>query len=272
MNNKSILSENLSNNNVASDNLSKNTLINFNNDFSGLSNAIAMLFPSIRNAYVERYKAKTAAITGQIALEIVNKLNLKTKAIPPKAALPLFEKMSLEHEEEMYEMWAKLLVDTAVDFKSINTQYSEILSQICSIEASLLKKIYTHQKTDKFGRDFANRAKSLIEDYQIQNGIAQMADQIKQGMTIGGIDYLGEDFYGNQHTGRDISIIIEDPDRPDLEEFLYEIDYLKYKEHNIIVLERLGLVKIFYEANADLIALTEFGYELIETLEKYNID
>ena len=74
-----INSNNLSNNNVASDNFSQNTLISFNADFNGLEKTVGLLFPSIRNALVERYRAETTYLIFEEAMKIIKNNNLEVK-------------------------------------------------------------------------------------------------------------------------------------------------------------------------------------------------
>lgn len=68
-----------------------------------------------------------------------------SRAIPLKFAVPLFQAASLEDDDELQDLWAKLLVNGAnaasgVDFKRV---YIEILEQISPIEAQILDKIYS---------------------------------------------------------------------------------------------------------------------------------
>ena len=140
LDNNKTASDNLSNNEIASGNFNQNTLASFEGVFNGLEKSVGLFFPSVRNAMVERYRAETFLKIGSKAQDIIEKLGLEVKPIPPKAALPLFEKMTLEHEPEMYQAWAKLLVASAENYNPIQMQYADILSQIGSKEAKLLKE------------------------------------------------------------------------------------------------------------------------------------
>ena len=84
----------VSDNKIASDNTIKNSLFNFENDFSGLKDVVALFFPSIRHEMIIRYRAETIAKIGIITYNKARDAGLQTSPILPKIALPLMEKMS----------------------------------------------------------------------------------------------------------------------------------------------------------------------------------
>jgi hypothetical protein len=139
---------------VASDNTIKNGLINFDVDFSGLKDVVALFFPSIRNEMILRYRAETIAKIGIEAYRMAISEGIQINPIPPKIALPLIEKMSLEHEPDMYEKWAKLLIAAGVKPNPIHQQYADILSNLNCKSASFLKEIYTKQGDDEYESKF----------------------------------------------------------------------------------------------------------------------
>jgi hypothetical protein len=130
---------------IASDNTIKNSLINFDVDFSGLKEAVALFFPSIRNEMILRYRAETIAKIGIEAYRIVKSNDIQINPIPPKIALPLIDKMSIEHEPDMYERWAKLLIATGVKPNPIYQQYADILANMNARSANFLMDIYLQQ-------------------------------------------------------------------------------------------------------------------------------
>lgn len=71
-------------------------------------------------------------------------LNRPTRAIPLKLAIPLFEAASLEDDDYLQDLWARLLVNAANAECHISLQrvYIEILEQITPLEANILQKIY----------------------------------------------------------------------------------------------------------------------------------
>ena len=138
-----------SENKIASDNTIKTSLFNIENDFSGLANAVSCFFPSMRYELVLRYRAETIAKIGIEAYRLAQNENVQIKPIPPKIALPLIEKMSLEHEPDMYEKWAKLLIAAGINPKPIHQQYADILANLDTHSANLLKDIYMrHLESD----------------------------------------------------------------------------------------------------------------------------
>ena len=134
-----------SDNKIASNNVIKNSLINFDVDFNGLKDIISLFFPSIRHEIILRYRAETIAKIGIEAYKIAHNNDIQIIPIPPKIALPLIEKMSLEHEPDMFEKWAKLLIATGVNPNPKHQQYADILSNLDNHNASLLDKIYSNQ-------------------------------------------------------------------------------------------------------------------------------
>lgn len=237
-----------SNNNIGNDNFSKNSLFSFINCFNGLDKTIALLFPSIRDAMVERYRAETLYRIGIKATDILQILGISAKPIPPKGAIPLFDKLSLEYEEDMYDVWAKLLVEAATEYNPIQLQYADILSKIGSNEAKLLKEIYQKQLKSS-----------------IHTKLWLVVNQI-----------TGE--YGRTHSVSYNGFMY---DRENLIDVLYP--YSSNQDISIILLEKLGLISKFFnqrlssnrkanEPDAGLY-LTEFGYSMIDCLEtKYAKD
>lgn len=65
-----------------------------------------------------------------------------TRAVPMKIAAPLFQSGSLEDDDFLRDIWAKLLVSAAdAQFgEDINRSYITILENITSLEALILKK------------------------------------------------------------------------------------------------------------------------------------
>ncbi len=67
-----------------------------------------------------------------------------TQAIPIKLAIPLFQAASLEDDDYLQDLWAKLLVNGANANSGIDLKraYIDILEQITPLEAIILEKIY----------------------------------------------------------------------------------------------------------------------------------
>lgn len=267
-----------SNNDIASGNFSKNTLVSFNNVFNGLEKTVGLFVPSVRNALVERYRAETFYKIGMRVEDIINTLGIEVHPIPPKAALPLFEQASLEHEETMFDLWAKLLAGTVDNYKPLQIQYSEVLSKIGIEEANLLKNIYEQQSF--LGGGISSSSKC---EYEIQK---QKQDEflkvVFEGLNNNTPFYMPYKQINLSNVPYPYYITGE-------QEFIGE--NLRYasadcfeKSQNILnqlnLLSQLNLIKYEYESinyiNNTMapkwgVVLTEFGYCLIRELQKYNI-
>ncbi len=83
----------------------------------------------------------------QRAKQLSNEIGLTqpSRPIPLKLAIPLFEAASLEDDDTLQDIWARLLVNAANAESHINLQraYIEILEQITPLEASILLRIYS---------------------------------------------------------------------------------------------------------------------------------
>lgn len=264
--NNNISNSMLSDNNIASDNFSRNTLINFDGVFNGLDKLIGLFFPSVRNAIVERYRAETTLIIAKMAQDIKNKLAIETQPIPPKAAIPIFDKLSLEHEKEMYNLWAKLLLDTSSAYKPIQIQYAEILSKIGGKEAKLLQAVFEFQKDNKYlAKDIAEE----IKDYNDKCLIADAADEISGSIEVGDVVEYDGQYEMVRSSSPEIHINVQYPDNVVIYDRLYLFDYTICDETSLDLLKQLNLIEKFYDSGDICLALTELGYDLLKMFNKY---
>ena len=67
-----------------------------------------------------------------------------TKPIPLKLAVPLLEAASLEDDDYLQDLWAKLLVNSSIEGGPIdlNRSYIDILERLSHLEAKILSVIY----------------------------------------------------------------------------------------------------------------------------------
>jgi Abortive infection alpha len=75
----------------------------------------------------------------------------ETRAVPPKLALPLIEAASLEEDDDLQNLWAKLLAN-AMDpnFKSeLRYTYIDILKSLTPLDVKILMEFYGVLKNDK---------------------------------------------------------------------------------------------------------------------------
>jgi Abortive infection alpha len=72
-------------------------------------------------------------------------LSQPSRPIPLKLAVPLFEAASLEDDDYLQDLWARLLVNAANARSQITLQraYISVLEQLTPLEATILLKIYT---------------------------------------------------------------------------------------------------------------------------------
>jgi hypothetical protein len=66
-----------------------------------------------------------------------------TRVVPPKVALPLLEYATLEHEDELHELWENLL-SSALDpsEEEIKRMYISVLGELSAKDARSLKRLY----------------------------------------------------------------------------------------------------------------------------------
>lgn len=106
-------------------------------------------------------------------------LTRPTRAIPLKLAVPLLEAASLEDNDFLQDLWARLLVNAANGASHVNLQraYIAVLEQITPLEAVILQKIY-----------------SLPYDETRHNGVkvCKLPDEVAVGKDDGKDDSLPE--------------------------------------------------------------------------------
>jgi len=267
---------------TASDN--KISLLNIENDFSGLKEVVAMFFPSLRQEILLRYRAETIARVGLEAYRIAQSENIQIKPIPPKIALPIVEKLSLEHEPDMFERWTKLLIAVGVNPNPIQQQYADVLSGLNSQGANLLKDIYSHQDNMNIENEFDGYLdKSRFKRY--------FDDANRNTVTIG--DKHAFSFPSSFHVYPfHFPLIIYGTKKGKLKHFGFYCDgnasgesvLLEFNDEinkMLLSLERMGLIKyqhIFHDKKEDEngktyfisrcgVLLTQFGYSFIDCLE-----
>lgn len=271
--NNTVASNNLSNNQVASDNFSQNTLVSFNTDFNGLEKAVGLLIPSVRNAMVERYRAETTGIILEKAIKIIKDNGLEIKSIPPKIALPLFDKLSVEHEEDMYEVWAKLLVSSTLICDPISIYYADILSKIGSKEAQLLLEMYKVQTQYPSFMAYSGRMSKYSEELEYHN-TARFIFKSLQVNALNALSYIRKFCYVPtpvyikiKHCFKKLTAHAERDFRGyanDLYDMAMPFDKQEYR-HSLEILSSVGLV---LGEPREIPVLTKLGYDMVRTLER----
>ena len=272
-----------SENKILSDNTIKNSLINFEVDFNGLGNVIASFFPSMRNEMILRYRAETIARIGIEAYNLAKERGKKINPIPPKIALPLIEIMSLEHETEMYEKWAKLLVAAGENPNPKHQQYADILANLNNYYANILKKIYEQQDQP----DAETKFDEYVDKLRFQESFDIVKNNIYKQLPevyTGGINaYFRFPYYilGTKESKQPQNQFLVDSNNIYHEENTHFM--FSEEEYDMITgLEKLGLIKYQvlqreYTNNEDGrltfrekcgIFLTKYGYSFVDCLEK----
>lgn len=75
----------------------------------------------------------------------------ETRAVPPKFALPILENASLEEDDNLQKIWARLLAN-AMDPKfspALRMSYIEIIKSLAPLDVKMLKVFYDTLKADK---------------------------------------------------------------------------------------------------------------------------
>ena len=271
--NQTNVGDTLSDNNIASGNFSQNTLANFNVDFKGLEKSVGLLIPSVRNAMVERYRAETTYLILEKAIKIIKDNGLEIKAIPPKIALPLFDKLSIEHEEDMYEIWAKLLVSSSLNYDPISIYYADILSKIGSKEAKLLLEMYKTQTQYVSFMAYNGRMKKYSEELEYQN-TARFIFKSLQVTALDTLSYIRKCYnipkpvyIKLKHCFKKLTTKAERDFRGYAND-LYDMAMPFNKpecSHSLEILSSVGLV---LGEPREMPVLTKLGYDMVRTLER----
>jgi hypothetical protein len=77
-------------------------------------------------------------------------LEQPTRPVPLKLAIPLFQEGSLEEDDDLQDIWAKLLVNAADSRNNfqIRSAFISVLKDLSSLDAAILHEIYSVPFTD----------------------------------------------------------------------------------------------------------------------------
>lgn len=271
-------SNNLSDNKIASDNkLSLWGDVKVDVHFEELA---MLFFKPTRSAMLQtrllefyRVQAETILKILDIAKEISNKHELQINPIPSKLAVPLLEKMSTEHEEDMFEIWAKLLISSSLNYDPVNMYYAEILSKIGSKEAKLLLEMYKVQTQYASFMAYAGRMGKYSDELEYFNTerFIFKALQVKVLDTLSYIRrfcYIPTPVYIKiKHCFKKLTARAEKDFRGyanDLYDMAMPFNKPEYK-HSLEILSSVGLV---LGEPRDMPVLTKLGYDMVRTLER----
>lgn len=92
--------------------------------------------------HIRAHRYDVAIQIAERARQLAAQRNMKLSPPPLKFMVPFLEKASTETiDNELMEMWARLLVDAADEFQGVHLTYIQILSEISSFEAQYLNKV-----------------------------------------------------------------------------------------------------------------------------------
>lgn len=133
----------------------------------------------------------------QRASEFLSKegFNQPTQVIPLKFAIPLLEAASLEDDDYLQDLWAKLLVNSAIESSGvmINRTFIDILERLSPMEAKILNVVYRipydvmyHQRVDTI--DLPESAK-IYNENRSEFDKMEPAEEVK--LALANLDHLG---------------------------------------------------------------------------------
>lgn len=229
-----------------------------------------------------------------ISKKLAEDYNITIEPIPTKIAVPFLEKMSIENDENMYETWAKLLTNVVEGYNPIQNQYIEILSKIGFQESNILNSIYNEQKT-LAGIGMFKICEKTLANCKMDKHLAliihnsnseQKRIELEEPISLTKLPYPyilkgeSEIFAKKFHHELDVS------DRNANYEFCVTPDYFSKSESiylSLNLLKQLDLIDyhfdIIFEGSNENgyrytpqwgVVLSEFGYKLVDTLQKYN--
>lgn len=234
-----------------------------------------------------RWKCSTSII--ERAKRFADKRDIPTKEIPIQFLVPFIEKSSLiDDNEDLFDVWASLLVSSAEECKTIYRTYVDILSLLGPKEVSTLRRIYNIPKTycpgaggqgefisiSNYGVNISNRG--LVEE-RVQNFLREKPlTTPPDGFTI--IDEFQEFMRGYPI----VVLHLEYPLSPTFHNKEHDMAFNLEDAQNMeayAILERQGLCRICEIsvsnpfgawARASWVELTPVGEDLVRTCERHN--
>ena len=130
--------------------------------------------------------------------EFLHEIGLErpTRAIPMKLAVPLLQAATLEEDDELQDLWCKLLVNSAADHSGVDLRrvYIDMLERITPLEAKILDTVYAlpfdeMHHAGVLTADLPGRARVATEDDKHEP--VDPSEEIKLALaSLGSIDAL----------------------------------------------------------------------------------
>jgi hypothetical protein len=121
-------------------------------------------------------------------------IDAPTRALQMKLAIPLFQAASLEEDDALQDLWAKLLVNAIDGENGIDLQraHISILEQLTPLEVRILERIYSipfEGASHKYIKTFELPEKTAIYDKGESPTAQQPSNQVK--LALANLDRLG---------------------------------------------------------------------------------
>lgn len=133
-----------------------------------IDEAVGMLTDKLKYARWERRERLKAR-----ANQFIEERNIKERRpVPPKIALPIIENGSLEHSNELQDIWARFLA-SAVDPNydgTLRTAFIDIIKQLEVVDVHILNFIYNHytERNNEFNRHRRSVSGEKVEIHYIE--------------------------------------------------------------------------------------------------------
>jgi Abortive infection alpha len=116
----------------------------------------------------KRWERQIALMEKAEKIIIEKKLNQSFRQISPKLALPIFQNASIEDEESLHDIWAKLLVASIdPDMKNPRTAFIDIIKQLDPLDVKILKELFELYSREKIAKE--GRGRKHTPDYEISD-------------------------------------------------------------------------------------------------------
>jgi len=115
--------------------------------------------------------------------------------IPLKFAVPLLEAASLEDDDYLQDLWAKLIVNSAIETSgiTINRTFIDILERLSPMEAKILNVVYEipYEDMHHHGVDTRNLPRSAVSFPEKSAQIERMEPPEEVKLALANLDRLG---------------------------------------------------------------------------------
>jgi len=138
----------------------------------------------------KRWERQVALMEKAEKIIVEKKLSLSFRQTSPKLALPIFQNASIEDEESLHDIWAKLLVASIdPEMKNPRTAFIDIIKQLDPLDVIILKELfelYTSEKIAQEKRAIQYGSRNEISD---PSDIKLRTSNFTQSLSVTGESY-----------------------------------------------------------------------------------